>query len=469
MDAPAIQSDSPPPEHVGPRRGRFSLFARAFSHRNYRLFFGGQSISLVGTFLTQVAIVWLVYHITGSALLLGVAGFAGQIPMFLLAPFGGVWVDRWNRQRMLVITQSLSMLQSFGLGIAAMMLGAHGENGDAVVTALICLAACQGFINAFDMPGRQAFLVEMVDRREDLANAIALNSTMVHAARLVGPAIGGLLIHYVGPALCFFIDGSSYVAVIAALLMMNVKPRPPREIAMSVMHDLREGLAYIWASAPIRVLLILMALLSLTGMPALSILMPIFAREFGGVGNSDEMLGFLMGASGLGALIGALYLASRKSVLGLGRLIAIAAGVFGGAIIAFALSRHLWLSLLIVPAAGFGMLISFASTNTLLQTLTADRMRGRVMSFFAMAFVGMAPWGNLIAGISAKYLGGGVRGASITLLWSGSAVLVAAFTYAAFLPRLRKHIRPIYVRQGILPQPVAEGLQTATEAVSGAE
>lgn len=440
---------------------------RAFSHRNYRLFFAGQLVSLIGTFLTMVATVWLVYHITGSTLLLGIVGFAGQIPMFVLAPFAGVWVDRWNRQRLLVITQTLSMLQSFGLAAVALLAGAGHPNSE--VAAIIALALFQGLINAFDIPGRQAFLVEMVDRREDLANAIALNSTMVHGARLIGPAVGGVLIHFVGPSLCFLLDGISYIGVIAALLAMRVKPHVPHADRRSVLHDLKEGLRYIWASAPIRAMLLLMGLLSLTGMPAFSILMPVFAEHFGKKANSDMMLGLLMGASGLGAMSGALYLAARKSVVGLGRIIVLAAGVFGLAIVGFAWSDHLWLSLIIVPVVGLGMLVSFASANTLIQTLTDDHMRGRVMSFFTMAFIGMAPWGNLIAGISAKTLGGGVPGASRTLLIAGTLVIAAATAFAFALPGLRQIARPIYVRKGILPEPLADGLQTAADVVSSPE
>ena len=465
--SPQLPTEPPTLDYGRAEPGRAALMIRAFSHRNYRLFFAGQLVSLIGTFLTTVAMVWLVYHITGSALLLGIVGFAGQIPMFVLAPFAGVWADRCNRQKLLVITQSLSMIQSFGLAAVALLAGAGHVNAE--VAAIIGLALFQGLINAFDIPARQAFLVEMVDRREDLANAIALNSTMVHGARLIGPAIGGLLIHFVGPSLCFLLDGFSYIGVIAALLAMRVKPYVPRADRRSMLHDLHEGLRYIWASKPIRAMLLLMALLSLTGMPAFSILMPVFAEHFGGKQNSDMMLGLFMGASGLGALAGAIYLAARRSVVGLGRVIWIAASVFGMAIVGFALSTHLWLSMAIVPVAGLGMLISFASANTLIQTLTEDHMRGRVMSFFTMAFIGMSPWGNLLAGVGAKALGGGVFGAARTLLIAGSLVIVAAVAFAFALPGLRRVVRPIYVRKGILPETVAEGIEAATEVVSSPE
>jgi MFS family permease len=442
---------------------------RAFSHRNYRLFFGGQFVSLLGTFLTQVATPWLVYNATGSVVLLGIVAFAGQIPMFLLAPFAGVWVDRWNRQKLLVITQTLSMLQSFGLALVAYKLGRGSPSHSFEVIAIINLALTQGLINAFDIPARQAFLVEMVDRREDLANAIALNSTMVHGARFVGPAIGGYIIYKVGPAWCFTLDGISYLGVIAALLAMHIKPRAISAERKSVIHDLAEGLRYVRASTPILTMLLLLCILSLTGMPALTTLMPVFAQVYGGDKGSARMLGILMGASGLGAMVAAIYLASRKTVVGLGRLIAIATILFGLAICGFGMVHHLALALAIVPIAGVGMLISFASANTLIQTLTDDHMRGRVMSFFTMAFIGMAPWGNLLAGLGAKALGSGQVGASRTLIISGFLVLITGIAFTIGLPALRRVVRPIYIQKGIIVAPVTEGLETVADVVAGPE
>ena len=321
--------------------GRFNGMLRAFSHRNYRLFFGGQIISLVGTFLTQVATVWLVYDLTGKEWLLGVVGFASQVPMFALSLFAGVWADRLNRQRLLVLTQTLAMIQSFALAYVAWRQPHMAT--DVVVREIIALSLIQGLINAFDMPARQAFLVEMVTDRADLANAIALNSTMVHGARLLGPALAGFLIHWVGPSLCFLLDGLSYVAVIAALLAMQITPRQ-RNLRRSVLAELKEGFGYVWNFEPIRALLLLMALLSLSGMPAFSVLMPVFAEAFGGKHGSAQMLGLLMSASGLGALCGAVYLASRRTVVGLGKVIAIAAVVFGLALVGFAYSPSPWRS-----------------------------------------------------------------------------------------------------------------------------
>ena len=458
--------------------GRWRAIGRALRHRNYRLFFTGQIISLCGTFLTQVAMVWLVYSLTNSGRILGFTAFCGQIPAFLLGPFAGVWVDRWDRRRLIVITQCLAMLQSFSL--AALVFFFSGRTY-IVVPGLIGLAFSQGLINAFDMPGRQAFLVEMVESREDLANAIALNSTMVHAARLIGPALAGFLIHYVGAVICFSLDGVSYIAVIAALLAMRLRPAAAKRRRRSVFHELHEGIKYVWEFTPIRSLLLLMSILSLTGMPAFSVLMPIFAKGLTGAtgggakplaGPGDrgaETLGLLLASSAAGALIGAIYLASRKSVVGLGRLIAIAAALFGAMLVLFTFSHHLWLSLLIVPVAGCAMLINFASSNTVMQTLTEDEKRGRVMSFFTMAFVGMTPWGNLLAGVASDAFGGGFPGAARTLQIAGGISLLAALSFALKLPVLRKIVGPIYVQRGLLPTPVATGLQTATEVVSAHE
>ncbi|HEY7115859.1 MAG TPA: MFS transporter [Tepidisphaeraceae bacterium] len=436
--------------------GGLGLF-RALRSRNYRLFFIGQGISLIGTFLTQIATIWLVYHITSDERWLGTVAFAGQIALFFLAPFGGVLVDRWNKRNLLVVTQILSMLQS--LALAALMLT------NVRVWEIVVLAFVQGLINCFDMPARQAFTVEMVENREDLANAIALNSTMVHTARLMGPALGGFLLYKVGPGLCFLIDGLSYIAVIVCLVLMHVQPNRPKARGHSVLHELHEGIVYAWSSVPIRVLLLLMAVISLTGMPAFNILMPVFARALGGLRSDAQTLGLLMAVSGAGALACAVFLASRRTVVGLGRFIAIAGVTFGAALIAFAFSRQLWLSMLIAPVAGFGMLANFASANTLLQTLADDDKRGRVMSLFTVAFIGVAPFGNLLAGFAARHFGGAIAGASQAVMVAGLIVIVAAAFWAAMLPNIRKIIRPIYVQKGIIRE-VATGLGNAAGPAS---
>ena len=330
------------------------------------------------------------------------------------------------------------------------------------VPLVIGLSVYQGLVNAFDMPGRQAFLVEMVENREDLPNAIALNSTMVHGARLVGPAAAGLLIASVGEGLCFLIDALSYIAVIIALLAMRLPPSRPWTERKSVLAELREGWDYVVGFAPIRELLVLLALLSLIGMPMLSVLMPIFGDALSGGQAGAQTLGLLMGASGIGALIGALRLAARKTILGLGRLIALAAGLLGLGLFTFAFSRHLWLSLPISAVLGYSMITTFASANTILQTLAEDAKRGRVMSFFSMAFVGVTPFGNLMAGLVAAKLGGGVTGASRTLMIAGVLCTLAAVTFLVKLPALRRIVRPLYAEKGLLPE-VVESLRAATD------
>ena len=438
---------------------------RALRHRNYKLFFSGQLVSLVGSFLTLTATSWLVLRLTHSAKWLGIVAFAGQIPLFFLSPIAGVWVDRINRRRLLVITQTLAMLESFALAALAL-------SGIITVPEIIALNFCQGVINAFDIPGRQAFLVEMITDRADLPNAIALNSIMVHGARLIGPAMAGLLIAWVGEGYCFTIDGVSYLFVIAALIAMNVVPRviPPKR---SVLADLREGLGYIWNHLPIRTILTLMAVMSLTGMPALAVLLPIFGAHFGGsASHGAEVFGMLGAFVGFGALIGAFQLASRKTVVGLGRMIGIAAAVFGLALAAFGLSPYLWLSIMIVPFGGWGMITLFASSNTILQTLVEDDKRGRVMSFFALAFIGVTPFGNLIAGALASRLtpagADQVIGASRALWIEATVCLIAAVVFALKLPAIRKIIRPIYLDKGILPA-VAGGLQASAAATRAGE
>jgi len=442
---------------------------RALRHRNYRLFFGGQLISLIGTFLTNTATPLLAYLLTKDehqkAWLLGVVGFAGQVPLFFLAPWAGVWVDRINRQKLLVITQTLSMLQSLALAVLALL---H----IITIPEVIVLAACQGIINSIDMPGRQAFVIEMVTDREDLPNAIALNSTMVHGARLIGPALAGLLFASVGPGWCFLLDGLSYIAVILALMAMKITPRPPKP-PRSVLAELREGIGYVWNFVPMRALLMLMATISLTALPAMMALMPIFGMAFGGNDKRGAVVyGILGAASACGALTGALLLAARKSVVGLGRMIAIASAVYPLAAIAFALCHHLWLALLILPFAGWAMLTNFAGANTILQTLAPDDKRGRVMSLYSMAFVGATPFGLLLAGAVARHFtlttGDKVAGAAHTIILFSCVTLIAAVIYAFALPGLRKIVRPIYIQRGILPA-VAVGLQETSTAESTME
>ena len=423
-----------------------ALAIRALRSRNYRLFFGGQSVSLIGTWMTRVATSWLVYRLTGSATLLGIVGFAGQIPAFFLGPIAGVWVDRWDRQRTLVWTQVLSMLQSFALaGLALPHIITTGE--------IIWLSLAQGLINAFDMPARQAFVVQMVEDRADLGNAIALNSSMVNGARLIGPALAGVVIAAVGEGYCFLIDGISYVAVIVSLLLMRITVPQARAGARHVLQELAEGWRYVMESVPIRSILVLLALISLMGMPY-TVLMPIFAAQI--YHGGPHTLGFLMAASGIGAIVGAVGLAMRKSVIGLGRRVAVASALFGGSLVAFAFSRNLALGMCLLALTGFGMMQQLASSNTILQTLVEDQKRGRVMAYYSVAFMGMAPFGSLLAGGIASSIG-----APMTVVICGGLCIAGSLWFASQLPSIRAHARPIYVRMGILPE-MALGIQQAS-------
>lgn len=421
---------------------------RALQHKNYRLFFSGQSISLIGTWMTRIATSWLVYRLTGSALLLGIVGFAGQIPSFILAPFAGVLVDRWNRHRLLVMTQILALLQSLAMALLVL-------SGLIKIWHIIALSVFQGLINAFDMPARQAFVVEMVDRREDLANAIALNSSMVNAARLLGPSIGGVVIAAAGEGWCFMIDAISYLAVIASLLLMTLSSRLSRPAKdANIFQQLREGWTYVASFAPIRSVLLLLALVSLVGMPY-TVLMPIFASQV--LHGGPNTLGLLMAASGVGALIGAMFLAARKTVLGLGKFIPLMAATFGVGLVTVSFTRVVWLALLLMVITGLGFMVQMAVSNTVLQTIVDEDKRGRVMSFYTMAFMGTAPFGSLLAGSVADRIG-----VPYTLMFGGIGCILGALWFARSLPSLRKDVRPIYVRIGILPE-VATGMQQSSE------
>ena len=433
---------------------RISFMWRALSSRNYRLFFGGQIVSVIGNWITMTATSWLVYRLTGSAMMLGVVGFAGQFPGFVMGPFAGAYVDRWDRHKLLVGTQIISMLQSFAL--AGLTLTGH-----ITVAAIIVLNAIQGVVNAFDMPARQAFLVTMIEDKDDLSNAIALNSSMFNAARLVGPSVAGLIIASSGEGLCFLIDGISYLAVIVALLLMRgVRQTHRRPSNASALTQFKEGLQYVTGFRPIRSLMTLLALVSLLGMP-FAVLMPVFANDV--LHGGPHTLGFLMTASGCGALAGALWLAARRSVVGLGRVILNATAIFSGALVAFSFSRVLWLSLIFMMFVGFGMMVQMASTNTVIQTIVDDEKRGRVMSFYTMCFLGTAPFGSLLAGaLSARI------GAPHTVLLSGIMCAATAAWFRQELPGIRSVVRPIYVRMGIIRE-VATGLQSAAQLMTPPE
>jgi MFS family permease len=408
---------------------------RALESKNYRLFFTGQAISMIGTWMTQVAMIWLVYHLTNSALLLGIVGFSSQIPSFVIGPFGGIFVDRWNRHRILVTTQILAMIQSLALAVLAL-------TGIIQIWHIILLSIFQGFINAFDAPARQAFVMEMIEKKEDLGNAIALNSSMFNGARLVGPAIAGLVIASVGAGMCFLIDGVSYIAVIASLLAMKIKPRQITVQTTNVWQRLKEGFIYAFSFPPIRAILLLLALFSFMGMPYM-VLIPIFATKI--LDGDAETLGFLMTASGLGALMGGIYLSSRQSVVGLGKVIAFSPAVLGVGLIIFSQSRLLWLSLLMMLIVGCASILQIASSNTILQTIVEEDKRGRLMSLYTMSFLGILPFGNLAAGALASRIG-----APNTVMIGGLFCILGSLIFAKQLPKLTRLIRPLYRKIGLL-------------------
>ena len=421
--------------------GDYSHAWRALRHRNFRLFFGGQSISLIGTWMTRVATSWLVYRLTKSPLLLGTVGFAGQIPTFLLAPLAGVIVDRIDRRTLLVWTQSLAMVQSLALGWLTL-------THRITIPEILALSVMQGLVNAFDMPGRQSFMVKMVEDKADLSNAIAINSSMVNVARLIGPSLAGMLIAVTNEGWCFVTDGVSYIAVIASLLMMRLPAAETDRAATTMLAQLGEGWSYVAASGPIRTILALFALLSLMGWPFM-VLMPIFAAQV--LHGGPHTLGFLTGAVGVGSLVSALALVMRLSVRGLTKMIPFAAAVFGVGLVCFGLSNVLWLSMLMMLVTGFGMMQGLTASNTILQTLVDEKMRGRVMSYYTMAFVGMAPFGSLLAGAMAHAIG-----AQRTVIVSGIACIVGSLWFWTRLKGIRRQMRPIYERLGIVPGIAAE-------------
>jgi MFS family permease len=410
---------------------RLHAALRSLRARNYRLFISGQLISLIGTWMQTVAQAWLIYRLTGSAALLGLIGFAGQIPVFVLAPLGGVIADRVNRHRVLIATQTSMM-------VLALLLAALTLSARVAVWEVFTLAALLGVANAFDIPARQAFVAEMVER-EDLANAIALNSSMVNGARIVGPAIAGLVVAAVGEGWCFLINGLSYVAVLAALLRMHVKPSGAPSSMPSAWDSIVEGFAFAWQKTPVRALLLLLGLVSLMGMPY-SVLMPIFAEEI--LHGGPDSYGLLMSASGVGALAAAATLTVRKSVRGLGRWVALSAAGFGVCLIGFSVSRALWLSALLLVPAGFCMMMEMASSNTLIQSMVPDRLRGRVMAVYSMMFMGMAPLGALMAGFLATRLG-----APATVAAGGVVCIAGGLVFGAGLPQLRGPARDLIVAQ----------------------
>jgi MFS family permease len=428
-------------------RNGFRQMFRALAARNYRLFFIGQSISLIGTWMQRVAMSWLVYRLTASEFSLGLVSFLGLIPVLVISPFAGVLADRIDRRHLLVATQTLAMLQAVLL--AALVLSAHVR-----IWHVMVLATFLGVINAFDTPIRQSFTVEIIGTKEDLGNAIALNSAMFNGARLVGPSVAGMLIALFGEGLCFLLNGLSYLAVIAALLLMEIPLQRSRKKEQDLLQGLKEGFSYSFGFEPIRAILLLLLMVSLMGTPYM-VLMPVFASDI--LHGGANTLGFLMSAAGGGALCGAAFLASRRTVAGLERVLPWMTVLLSLGLIGFALSRYQWLSMLLLVLTGFGMIVQMASSNSIVQTIVEEDKRGRVMSLYVMCALGSMPIGSLLAGAVAARVG-----TPETLLIGGIACLVSALLFMRKLPVLRKIIRPIYVEKGILSE-VALGLQSATQ------
>jgi MFS family permease len=410
---------------------------RALGNKNLRLYFAGQAVSLIGTWTQQMALSWLVYRLTNSATMLGLIGFISQLPAFFLMPFAGILADRVNRHKMVVLTQVCAFIQSTLL--AALVL-----SGKAEFWSLAALGAVMGVVSAFDIPTRQTFIIDMVNDRSEVQNAIAMNSSMVTGTRLIGPALAGFLISLVGEGMCFALNAASYIAVIAALLLIKVpnKQRVSSEAPAPVLKQLKEGFTYAFGFRPLRALILLMAFISLFGTPYTTLL-PAFAKDRF-LGDATT-LGFLSTATGVGSLVGAVFLASRKSVLGLGRFIIIACALFGFGLIGFALSHNFWLSLGLLTLTGFGMLVQMASSNTLIQTIVEEDKRGRVMSIYTMAFMGLAPFGALIAGWIA-----GKIGIEWTILGGGIMCVLGCIAFAARIKSMRQDVVPIYIERGIL-------------------
>ncbi len=417
---------------------RLSEIFQALQYRNYRLFFFGQAISLTGLWMTRTATQWLVYRMTESAWMLGVAGFCQLAPAFLLSPLAGTLVDRWNRHTVLLVAQVGSMLASLALAVLTLA-------GVIEVWQVLLLCAAEGAVRGFGIPARQALVVQLVDDRDSLPNAIALNSTIFNVARMIGPALGGLIVAFMGEGMCFLIDGVSYLAVIAALMAMQLPNLELNRTGKSVLRDMGDGFIHTFGYAPYRALLLSAGVVVLAGGASHMALMSEFAKKI--LGGDATTLGILMSASGCGALLGAFYLATRRTVRGLGKVIASCFIMFGLLLVAFAMSRSLWLASTMLVLSGFAFMTAMAGSNTIMQTLVEDDKRGRVMAMWVMMFTGAAPTGQLLAGAVAEQIG-----TPWTIVIGGSVCVVAGLNLAIQLPALRAIARPVYIERGIIAE-----------------
>ncbi|MGI6395130.1 MAG: MFS transporter [bacterium] len=402
---------------------------RAFRYRNYKIYFSGQVVSLVGSWMQQIALGWLVYKLTNSAFLLGLVGFSGQIPSFILAPFAGIVADRYDRYKVLIATQILFMLQA--LTLAALVL-----TGVAGVTTIIVMSLIQGTIMAFDSPVRHAFVIQIVEKKEDLGNAIALNSSSFHASRLVGPPLAGLIIAAASEGVCFLINGIGYTAVIVALLKIKVKPLKQHKGNTSPLKDIKDGFSYAFNSIPIKTILATVAFASVVGMPY-AVLMPVMARDV--LEGTSQTFGVLMGGAGLGAFTGALYLASQSSAAGLLKNMFLAFILFGFGMVGFSMSRDVGLSFVLLVTVGFGMMTIMASSNTIIQSVVSEEMRGRVMSLYTFSFMGLAPFGNLLSGAIAQKIG-----TPATIFLSGALCVGASLIFMSKSRKIEQSVTEAY-------------------------
>jgi MFS family permease len=485
-------------QQVGSFGENMRFMLRAFRGRNYVLFFLGQGLSLIGTWMQNTALPMLAYQLRGQTSDLGMVGFFSAIPGFLVGPFAGVFSDRWNRRKVLVVTQALSLVQASLLAVLTL-------SGAMQIWHLMALGAFMGLINAFDIPTRQSFVVQMVEDKEHLPNAIALNSFMFNGARFVGPFLAGTIIplangelhfRFAGYFACFVLNAVSYLAVIGSLLAMRLKPYLRRKTTSNVLQSLREGFGYAFHFRPIRAILLMLGTISLlmtaygTLLPALDSkalhhyypppgaktgaepvsemdkMVPPLTTVFGWRVGYARSFSLMVSAVAVGGLIGALYLSQRRSVVGLTRVIASAAGLLGLGMIGLAVSPSLPFSLAMLLLVGLGGMIQMASSNTLLQTLVEEEKRGRVMSFYTMSFQGTAPFGALAAGWAAVYLGQ-YHGEQITIAIAGGLIILAAGVFLSRLPALRKDIRPIYVKMGILSENAPVSREAATQDIEG--
>ena len=417
-------------QSTGGKSASFKVIFRSLKHRNYRLFFLGQCISVTGSIIQFVALSWLVYRITGSVVMLGLIGFAGRLPILLLSPLTGVLIDRWNRRKVMIVTQILSMLQALGLAII-FFTGIE-------VWHIFLFSIIMGCINAFDIPARHSFVIDLVERKDNLGNAIALNSLMFNGAMLIGPSIAGILLASEGEGICFMINAISYLFVILSLFMMNIKAAQSVKQPSKIFNEMKAGFRYTFGFPPIKYIILLLALLNLLAVPH-TILLPAFAKEI--LQGNSHTYGFLLGSSGFGALIAAFYLASGKTLLRMGKIIPWSAGIFGIGLILFSFSRFAMLSFILMVIVGFGDMLHTAASNTILQTITDDDKRGRVTSMYTISIVGIAPFGSLLIGELAKYLG-----ITNTIIIGGVACLVGALVFLRKLPELKqdsKQVLPI--------------------------